>query len=52
MDLIKKKNIPERYFTKHDFFGWFLGVDGGWQGGGLKLRYLGKHYFLYYNKIC
>ena len=46
----KKKTFLERDFTKHDFFGWFLGVNGG--GGGLKLRYLGKHDFLYYNKIC
>ena len=42
----------QRYFTKHDFFGWFLGVNGGGGGGGgLKLWYLGKHYFFYYNKI-
>ena len=33
MDLIKKETFLERYFTKHDFFGWFLGMDGGVAGG-------------------
>ena len=41
----KKKTFVQRYFTKNDFFDWFLGVNGGWRGGGVKLRYLGKHYF-------
>ena len=38
MDLIKKETFLQRYFTKHDFFGWFLGVNGGMVGGWSKVE--------------